>query len=67
MGNFGNRENFQFPVFANFPILESGESKKHKISMLSWCSLVSMLVCLLVCRDDVFRTNRLKNFVWVLK
>ena len=54
MGNFDNRTNFRLPVFADLHVLESGESKKHEISMVSGCSLVSMLVSLLVCEDGIF-------------
>ena len=59
---------FDFQFLADLHVLGSAESKKnpHKISMVSGCSLVSMLVCqyfsmlvcqlvsLLVCVDDVF-------------
>ena len=36
---------FDFRFLADLHVLGSGESKKHKISMVSGCSLVSMLVC----------------------
>ena len=35
---------FDFRFLADLHILGSGESKKHKISMVSGCSLVNMLV-----------------------
>ena len=36
---------FDFRFLADLHVWGSGESKKHKISMVSGCSLVSMLVC----------------------
>ena len=42
-------QNFDVRFLANLHVLGSGDSKKHKISMVSGCSLVSMLVCLLEC------------------
>ena len=47
-----NRANFR--LLADLHVLGSGESKKHKISMVSRCSFVSMYVSLLVCGDDIF-------------
>ena len=58
---------FDFPFLADLHILGSGKSKKHKISMVSGCSFVSMLISLLDCGDDTTWTNSLKNFVPVLK
>ena len=58
---------FDFQFLTDLHPLGSGESKKHKISMVSGFSLVSMSVCLLVCGDDIFGTNRRKNVVPVLK
>ena len=36
---------FDFRFLADLHVLGSEESKKRKISMVSGCSLVSMLVC----------------------
>ena len=42
MRNFDNRANFLLPNFGGFTRFGgSGESIKHKISMVSGCSLVS--------------------------
>ena len=38
--NYGNRANFRLPVFGRFTVLGSGESKKHKISMVSSSKLI---------------------------
>ena len=62
MENFGNRANFRLPVFAGFICFQGLENpKKHKISMVSGCSLVSQYVIVfvcqyvsLVCGDDIF-------------
>ena len=39
---------FDFRFMGDLLVLGSGESKKHKISMVSGCSLVCLLVCLFV-------------------
>ena len=44
IGNFGNHANFDFRLLADLHVLGSGESKKHKISIVTGCSLVSVLV-----------------------
>ena len=49
MGNFGDRANFRLPVLADLHILGPRESKKHKISMVSKCLVVSPYVSLLAC------------------
>ena len=41
MGNFGDRANFRLPDLVDLHALGSGESKKHKISMVFGYSLVS--------------------------
>ena len=38
-------QNFDIRFLADLHVLGSGESKKHKISMVSGCSLVSVCVC----------------------
>ena len=43
-----------FQFLSDLHVLGSGESKEHKISMVSGYSLVSMLISLLVCGDDIF-------------
>ena len=53
-------QNFDFHIWRinTFWILEN--PKKHKISMVSMCSLV----CLFVCGDDIFWTNSKHCGIW---
>ena len=45
-GTLLNMQIFDLRFLEDLHVLGSGESKKHKISMVSGCSLVSMLVSL---------------------
>ena len=49
---------FDFRFLADLHVLGSGESKKYKISMMSGCSLVSMLVGLFVSLWRRYRLNK---------
>ena len=56
MGNLGNRANFRLPFFGG--LTRFGVWRMQKNTQLAWGpgvrSLVSMLVSLLVCGDDIF-------------
>ena len=59
---------FDFRFLADLHVYGLENPKNTK---LTWCPGVHLLVCMLIsllaCRDDIFWTNRRKNFVLVLK
>ena len=60
MGNLDIHANFQLPILGEFT--RFGDLENSKISKLAWCTalrlliimLFSMLISLLVSRDDIF-------------